>query len=85
MLRVFAQAFQGCYKVGTKVLPRMLQGCYKGVTIVLLVYFYKGVVMVFHWCFNEVIRVLQECCLKGIMVFLRCHKAVVQLFHWGAI
>ena len=46
----------------------MLQGCNKGVTMVLL-YFYKGVVWLFHLCFNEVKRVLQECYLgvtKGV-------------------
>ena len=35
----------------------MLQGCYKGVPTVLL-NFYEDVVRLFHWCFNEVIRVL---------------------------
>ena len=35
----------------------MLQGCYKGVTMVLLS-FYDDVVRVFHWCFNDFIRVL---------------------------
>ena len=38
--------------------------------------FYKGVVWVFHLCFNEVIRVLQECYLDIIKVFLGCHKVV---------
>ena len=53
----------------------MLQGCNKGVTMVLLC-FYKGVVWVFHLCFNEVKRVLQECYLGVTKVFLGCHKVV---------
>ena len=45
--------------------------------------FYKGVVWVFHLCFNEVIRVLQECYLDVIKVFLGCHKVVTQVFQWS--
>ena len=36
--------------------------------------------MVFHWCFNEVIRVLQECITE---VFLGCHKVIARLFQWS--
>ena len=34
-----------------KNVKRVLEGCYNGVTC-----FYKGVVMVFYWCFNEVMN-----------------------------
>ena len=47
--------------------------------MVLLV-FSKGVVMVFHWCFNDVIRVSQECYLRVTKVFLWCHNVVAWLF-----
>ena len=55
----------------------MLQGCYKGVTMVLLS-FYDDVVRVFHWCFNEFIRVL-----RFTKVFLGCHKDVTWVFQWS--
>ena len=45
--------------------------------------FYKGVVMVFHWCVNEVIWVLQECYLRVTKVFLGCHKVGARLFQWS--
>ena len=41
--------------------------------------------MVFHWCFNEVIRVLQDCYLRVTKVFLGCHKVAARLFQWSNI
>ena len=60
-----------------KNVTRVLEGCYNGVTC-----FYKGVVMVFHWCFNEVMRVLQECYLSVKKVFYGCYNVVTLLFQW---
>ena len=48
-----------------------------------MVFLYKGVVMVFHWCFNEVMRVLKECYLSVTKVFLGCLKVVTRLFQWS--
>ena len=62
----------------------MLQGCNKGVTMVLLC-FYKSAVWMFHLCFNEVIRVLQECYLGVTKVFLGCHKVVTREFQWSGM
>ena len=38
--------------------------------------------MVFHWCFNEVIRVLQECYLSVTKVFYGRYNVVTLLFQW---
>ena len=43
------------------------------------------VTMVFHLCFNEVIRVLQECYLGVTKVFLGCHKVVTRVFQWSGM
>ena len=44
--------------------------------------FYRGVVRLFHWYFNEVM-VLQECYLGVTKVLPTCHKVVTLVFQWS--